>query len=59
MFQTMEHPGIVALVCVALLIGVRATVPNSQRTSLELRLLEIWHSTMLAVLKQVRRWLRR
>ena len=59
MFQTMEHPGIVALVCVALLIGVRATVPYSQRTSLELRLLEIWHSTTLALLKQVRRWLRR
>jgi hypothetical protein len=30
----MDHPGIVALVCVALLIWVRSTVPYEHRTRL-------------------------
>jgi hypothetical protein len=55
----MEHPGIVALICAALLIWVRSTVPNDKRTRLELRLLKAWHGTTIAVLKQIMGWLRR
>jgi hypothetical protein len=59
MVRAMEHPAIVALVCLVLLIWIPSTVPHDKRTSFELRLLETWHSTMFAMLKQVRRWLQR
>lgn len=59
MVEAMEHPAIVALVCLVLLIWIRSTVPYEKRTPVELRLLEIWHGTMIAVLKWVMRWLQR
>jgi hypothetical protein len=55
----MEHPAIVALLCVVLLILVRSSVPYDQRTPLELRLVTLWHSGALAVLTRLRDWLRR
>jgi hypothetical protein len=55
----MEDSAVVAVVCVALLIWIRSTVPDDKRTALELRLLALWHLGVLAVLTRVRDWLRR
>jgi len=55
----MDHPGIVALICIALLIWIRSTVPYDKRTRIELRLVELWHRGIFAVLLFVRYWLKR
>ena len=44
----MDHPGIVALICIALLIWIRSTVPYDKRTRIELRLVELWHRGIFA-----------
>ena len=53
----MDHPGIVALICVALLIWIRSPVPYHERTRVELRLVELWHRGAFAALLFVRYWL--
>ena len=53
----MDHPGIVVLICVALLVWIRSTVPYDNRTRLELRLVELWHRGVFIVLLLVRYWL--
>jgi hypothetical protein len=55
----MKHPAIVALICVALLIWVRSTVPLEKRSELELRLLSAGRSVIIIVLVTISRLFKR
>jgi hypothetical protein len=55
----MEHPAIVALLCLVLLIWLRSRVPLQQRTKFELRLAIAWDIIKIAVLERAIKWLGR
>ena len=55
----MEHPALVALICVALLIWIRSTVPYDKRTRIELWFVERWHWGVLVMLLRLRAWFER
>jgi hypothetical protein len=55
----MEHPGLVVVVCVGLLIWLRSNVPHSDRSELELKLVMGWHRAFDSTLAAVKQWLNR
>jgi hypothetical protein len=55
----MEHPGLVVVLCVVLLIWLRSSVPYEDRSELELKLVLGWHRAFDGTVAVVKHWLNR
>lgn len=51
----MQHPGLVALLCIVTLVKLRAGEPPGRLTRLERRLVMLWLESALVVLEALKR----
>ena len=50
----MQHLALIVFLCIVSLIWLRSTVPYSERTEIELRLLMAWGRLMIAILTSIK-----